>query len=351
MPARCSRDCTSRRRTGSACCTPTRIPGNYQLTADNRLAVIDFGSVARLPGGAPPIIGRVTRLALDGRAEDVLGGLREEGFIPAGYDPDPELLMDYLVPFIEPLRHETFHFTRTLDAGPGRADVELLQRRVEDGAPAQPAAGLPADPSGDVRLDRRAVPARRRRAVPRDRRSTPRGLRTTSEPAAAGHHHSWSRLASIDREMLPNAGRAHPARAAAVLLLDHPGRGPAPRCGRTPSRSPRSVTTVRLRGIVGAAEPSAPWDRRPGTSAPPRSAQRITGCGRGSGPRLVQDEGPAAPAGAVMLSSSDAVISVMRWFRWVTGCADDAACAGRGPAAPVPRRAGSALSGLEPDLR
>ena len=42
-------------------------PGNYMLTADGRLAVIDFGSVARLPDGAPPIIGRVTRLALDGR--------------------------------------------------------------------------------------------------------------------------------------------------------------------------------------------------------------------------------------------------------------------------------------------
>ena len=42
-------------------------PGNYMLTDDGRLAVIDFGSVARLPDGAPPIIGRVTRLALAGR--------------------------------------------------------------------------------------------------------------------------------------------------------------------------------------------------------------------------------------------------------------------------------------------
>ena len=87
-------------------------PGNYLLTDDGRLAVIDFGSVARLPDGAPPIIGRVTRLALDGHADQVVAALRDEGFIPAGYEPDPELLMDYLVPFIEPLRHETFHFTR-----------------------------------------------------------------------------------------------------------------------------------------------------------------------------------------------------------------------------------------------
>jgi len=100
---------------------PTRVgllhadphPGNYMLTADDRLAVIDFGSVARLPGGAPPIIGRITRLALEGRADDVLTALRNEGFVPADYHPDPQLLMDYVVPFIEPLQHETFHFTRS----------------------------------------------------------------------------------------------------------------------------------------------------------------------------------------------------------------------------------------------
>jgi predicted unusual protein kinase regulating ubiquinone biosynthesis (AarF/ABC1/UbiB family) len=88
-------------------------PGNYMLTEDGRLAVIDFGSVARVPEGTPAIIGRVTRMALEGRADLVMAALREEGFIPAGYDPDPELLMDYLVPFIEPLRQPEFHFTRT----------------------------------------------------------------------------------------------------------------------------------------------------------------------------------------------------------------------------------------------
>jgi predicted unusual protein kinase regulating ubiquinone biosynthesis (AarF/ABC1/UbiB family) len=100
---------------------PTRVgllhadphPGNYLLTGDGRLAVIDFGSVARLPGGAPPIIGRVTRLALEGRSADVLEALRGEGFVSKDYFPDPELLMNYVVPFIEPLRQDTFHFTRT----------------------------------------------------------------------------------------------------------------------------------------------------------------------------------------------------------------------------------------------
>jgi len=87
-------------------------PGNYLLTPDGRLGVIDFGSIARLPDGSPPIIGRLSRLALDGDAVEVLVGLRAEGFIPAGYEPDPKALLDYLGPFAEPLRHNTFHFTR-----------------------------------------------------------------------------------------------------------------------------------------------------------------------------------------------------------------------------------------------
>jgi predicted unusual protein kinase regulating ubiquinone biosynthesis (AarF/ABC1/UbiB family) len=87
-------------------------PGNYKLTPDGRLGVVDFGSIARLPGGTPPIIGRISRMALEGRADEVLEALREEGFVPDSYSPDPVALMDYVAPFVEPLRHETFHFTR-----------------------------------------------------------------------------------------------------------------------------------------------------------------------------------------------------------------------------------------------
>ncbi|GGM07900.1 ABC1 kinase family protein [Nakamurella endophytica] len=87
-------------------------PGNYMLTPDDRLGVIDFGSVARLPNGSPRILGRMTRLALEGRADEVMAGLRAEGFILDKIDIDPQDVVDYLVPFAEPLRHETFHFTR-----------------------------------------------------------------------------------------------------------------------------------------------------------------------------------------------------------------------------------------------
>ena len=56
-------------------------PGNFRLLDDGRLGVLDFGAVARLPGGHPEPIGRLTRLALAGDAEAVLDGLRAEGFV------------------------------------------------------------------------------------------------------------------------------------------------------------------------------------------------------------------------------------------------------------------------------
>jgi predicted unusual protein kinase regulating ubiquinone biosynthesis (AarF/ABC1/UbiB family) len=87
-------------------------PGNYQVTDDGRLAVIDFGAVARVDAGIPRILGRASRLALAGRHDEVLDALRHEGFIPANFHPDPQMLVEYLIPFIEPLRTPTFHFSR-----------------------------------------------------------------------------------------------------------------------------------------------------------------------------------------------------------------------------------------------
>jgi predicted unusual protein kinase regulating ubiquinone biosynthesis (AarF/ABC1/UbiB family) len=87
-------------------------PGNFLLTADNRLAVLDYGAVNRLPDGLPPAIGPLGRLALEGRAEDVLAGLRAEGFVPEGLEVDAQAVLDYVTPMLEPVRADTFHFTR-----------------------------------------------------------------------------------------------------------------------------------------------------------------------------------------------------------------------------------------------
>ena len=87
-------------------------PGNFRLTADGRLAVLDYGAVNRLPDGLPKPIGPLVRLALEGRADDVLAALRAEGFVRPEFDVDAQAVLDYLTPMLEPLRVEEFQFTR-----------------------------------------------------------------------------------------------------------------------------------------------------------------------------------------------------------------------------------------------
>jgi predicted unusual protein kinase regulating ubiquinone biosynthesis (AarF/ABC1/UbiB family) len=87
-------------------------PGNFMLLDDGRLCVIDFGAVARLPEGAPPRLGAIMRLALDGRSAELLDALRAEGFIRPGTILDAEDVQAYLSPLVAPLTSKRFHFSR-----------------------------------------------------------------------------------------------------------------------------------------------------------------------------------------------------------------------------------------------
>ena len=87
-------------------------PGNFRMLPDGRLGVVDFGAVARLPGGYPEPLGRLTRHAVDRDAPAVLAVLREEGFIRSSVQLDARQVMDYLGPIVEPLRSATFTFSR-----------------------------------------------------------------------------------------------------------------------------------------------------------------------------------------------------------------------------------------------
>ena len=89
-------------------------PGNFRVLAgDGRLGVLDFGAVARLPEGRlPDPMGRLMRVALESDPEALVAGLRAEGFIKDRITVDPVLVRDYLAPFVEPARDETFRFTR-----------------------------------------------------------------------------------------------------------------------------------------------------------------------------------------------------------------------------------------------
>ena len=87
-------------------------PGNFRAMPDGRLGVLDFGAVAKLPDGLPLAMGELMRRAEFHDSVAVMEGLRVEGFIRPGVDIDPEDLLSYLEPLVEPSRHESFHYTR-----------------------------------------------------------------------------------------------------------------------------------------------------------------------------------------------------------------------------------------------
>ena len=93
-------------------------PGNFRVLpgADGSLGslgVVDFGAVARLPEKSlPRSIGSLIRIATYDGYDDVLEGLRAEGFVKPNISIDPAELRDYLGPFVEPALTETFTFSR-----------------------------------------------------------------------------------------------------------------------------------------------------------------------------------------------------------------------------------------------
>lgn len=94
-------------------------PGNFRLLPggpdgeeDWRLGVLDFGTVDRLQGGLPDTIGTCLRMTLDGEAEAVYELLRVEGFVKESIELDPDAVLDYLLPIIEPAEVDEFTFTR-----------------------------------------------------------------------------------------------------------------------------------------------------------------------------------------------------------------------------------------------
>ncbi|MGW0611097.1 ABC1 kinase family protein [Streptomyces sp. NPDC002788] len=88
------------------------LPGGPEGEDDWRLGVLDFGTVDRLPGGLPATIGDSLRMTLDGQAETVYELLCAEGFVKETMELDPDAVLDYLLPIIEPAQVEEFTFTR-----------------------------------------------------------------------------------------------------------------------------------------------------------------------------------------------------------------------------------------------
>jgi predicted unusual protein kinase regulating ubiquinone biosynthesis (AarF/ABC1/UbiB family) len=93
-------------------------PGNFRIIPNEdgtpgKLGVLDYGAVARLPDrGLPRAMGRLIRIAGEREPDELVAGLREEGFIKPGLDIDAQAVLDYLSPFVEPTQVERFTFSR-----------------------------------------------------------------------------------------------------------------------------------------------------------------------------------------------------------------------------------------------
>ena len=160
-------------------------PGNFRITDDGRLGALDFGAVNRLPHGLPTSLGRVLTEALAGDAVALEAVLRDEGFIRKGVDIDPEALLAYLSPLVEPLLHEEFTPTREWLRGAAATLQDPRRPQFLVGLK----LNLPrstCDRPGLARRHRSAQPDRRHRAAARDGLRLPARHRrvTPAAPAA-----------------------------------------------------------------------------------------------------------------------------------------------------------------------
>jgi predicted unusual protein kinase regulating ubiquinone biosynthesis (AarF/ABC1/UbiB family) len=87
-------------------------PGNFMLTPDNRMGVIDFGAVAPLPGGFPVELGMTIRLARDRNYDLLLPTMEKAGLIQQGEQVSVHDIDDMLRQYVEPVEVEVFHYTR-----------------------------------------------------------------------------------------------------------------------------------------------------------------------------------------------------------------------------------------------
>ena len=99
-------------------------PGNFLMLADGRIGVIDYGAVAVLPDGLPPVLGRILRYAADREADLMMTLLRDERFVTG--DVPAEDVMRWLGSMADPLRVDEFHADRAWIAKQGArvANVE-----------------------------------------------------------------------------------------------------------------------------------------------------------------------------------------------------------------------------------
>jgi predicted unusual protein kinase regulating ubiquinone biosynthesis (AarF/ABC1/UbiB family) len=86
-------------------------PGNFRLLEDGRLAVVDFGSSLPMPDGWSPRLAALVRAGRDRDKAGLFDVATTTGLVRDA-EVTPEALLDLVDPLLEPLRHETFSFSR-----------------------------------------------------------------------------------------------------------------------------------------------------------------------------------------------------------------------------------------------
>lgn len=87
-------------------------PGNFMLLEDGRMAVIDFGAVARMPEGSPRGLGEIATVALHDDPDELLAMLRAEGYVRDEVEVDAQAVQAFFAPFVDAWREDRFQFTR-----------------------------------------------------------------------------------------------------------------------------------------------------------------------------------------------------------------------------------------------
>ncbi|MEV6768499.1 AarF/ABC1/UbiB kinase family protein [Nocardia sp. NPDC051030] len=89
-------------------------PGNFQLLADGRLGIIDFGATIAVPDGLPPVVGELARLAVQEDYEGLLTALRDNGFVRPGHTLDLDPIKNMVAPIVAELDGDYLHISRKL---------------------------------------------------------------------------------------------------------------------------------------------------------------------------------------------------------------------------------------------
>jgi predicted unusual protein kinase regulating ubiquinone biosynthesis (AarF/ABC1/UbiB family) len=86
-------------------------PGNFLLLPDQRLGLLDFGSVAPMPDGPPEPLGRLAAAVLASDGPAAVRWAREAGALTPTANIDSGLLLELLGPIVAPTAAETFTYT------------------------------------------------------------------------------------------------------------------------------------------------------------------------------------------------------------------------------------------------